>query len=57
MKLALQLARHTQGEVLTSPADRGRYATDASIYQVMPLAVFVPRDTADVKTALDIAAT
>ena len=52
--LAAQLVRHTQGEVLTSSADRGRYATDASIYQVMPVAAFVPRDAADVKTALDI---
>ncbi len=54
MTLAAQLARHTQGEVLTSSADRGRYATDASIYQVMPVAAFVPSDAADVKTALDI---
>jgi FAD/FMN-containing dehydrogenase/Fe-S oxidoreductase len=52
--LAAQLARHTQGEVLTSSADRGRYATDASIYQVMPVAAFVPSNAADVKTALDI---
>ena len=52
--LAAQLARHTQGEVLTSSADRGRYATDASVYQVMPVAAFVPRDAGDVKTALDI---
>jgi FAD/FMN-containing dehydrogenase/Fe-S oxidoreductase len=30
-------------EVLTSRFDRGRYATDASSYQVMPQAVVVPR--------------
>ena len=53
-KLAKHLAAQTQGEVLFSPADKGRYATDASIYQVMPVGVFVPRTTADVKTALDI---
>ncbi len=52
--LAAQLSRHTQGEVLTSAADRGRYATDASIYQVMPVAAFVPRHAEDVKAALDI---
>ena len=53
-RLAARLAAETQGEVLFSGADRGRYATDASIYQVMPVGVFVPRMAADVKTALDI---
>ena len=53
-KLAQNLSRQTQGEVLFSSADKGRYATDASIYQVMPVGVFVPRTTGDVKTALDI---
>ena len=53
-KLAVTLANETQGEVLFSSADKGRYATDASIYQVMPVGVFVPRTSDDVKTALDI---
>ncbi|HSV36743.1 MAG TPA: FAD-linked oxidase C-terminal domain-containing protein, partial [Ramlibacter sp.] len=53
-KLAQRLASQTQGEVLFSPADRGRYATDASIYQVMPVGVFVPRSSEDVLLALDI---
>ena len=52
--LAKRLRLHARGEVLFSAADRGRYATDASIYQVMPLGVFVPRDAADVRLALDI---
>ncbi len=53
-RLAQQLMRETRGEVLFTPADRGRYATDASIYQVMPTGVFVPRTADDVATALDI---
>ena len=53
-QLAKDLAAQTQGEVLFAPADKGRYATDASIYQVMPIGVFVPRTTQDVQTALDI---
>ena len=53
-QLAKNLATQTQGEVLFSSADKGRYATDASIYQVTPVGVFVPRTTDDVKTALDI---
>ena len=52
--LAKRLRSDTQGEVLFSAADRGRYATDASIYQAMPLGVFVPRDADDVRVALDI---
>jgi FAD/FMN-containing dehydrogenase/Fe-S oxidoreductase len=53
-RLATRLASETRGEVLFSAADRGRYATDASIYQVLPVGVFVPRSTDDVKLALDI---
>ncbi|MES2971985.1 MAG: FAD-linked oxidase C-terminal domain-containing protein [Pseudomonadota bacterium] len=53
-RLAQRLAAETQGEVLFSPADRGRYATDASIYQAMPVGVFVPRSVDEVATALAI---
>nr|MDP2190316.1 FAD-linked oxidase C-terminal domain-containing protein [Rhodoferax sp.] len=53
-RLAARLTTETRGEVLFSPADCGRYATDASIYQVMPVGVFVPRSADDVKLALDI---
>jgi len=53
-RLAQRLARETQGEVLFSAADRGRYATDASIYQVVPLGVFVPRTAEDARIALDV---
>jgi FAD/FMN-containing dehydrogenase/Fe-S oxidoreductase len=53
--LAEDLRHHTQGEVLFSDADRGRYATDASIYQQTPLGVFIPKTRLDVKTAVDIA--
>ncbi|MBI5277150.1 MAG: FAD-binding protein [Burkholderiales bacterium] len=52
--LARRLASETQGEVLFSPADRGRYSTDASIYQVTPVGVFVPRSAEDARIALDI---
>ena len=53
-QLVQRLRRHTQGEVLASLADRGRYATDASIYQCLPLAVLVPRSEDDVAAALAI---
>src|SRR4051812_3406451 len=54
-RLADRLATETSGEVLFDIASRGRYATDASIYQVMPTGVFVPRTPEDVARAIDIA--
>ena len=53
-RLAARLRAETQGEVLFSTADRGRYATDASIYQVMPVGVFVPRHAEEVPLAMAI---
>ena len=54
-RLATQLRRHTQGEVLFDAASRGRYATDASIYQIMPAGVFVPKTAQDISTAITLA--
>jgi FAD/FMN-containing dehydrogenase/Fe-S oxidoreductase len=54
-ELASRLRRGTTGEVLFDRASRGRYSTDASIYQVEPVGVFVPRTEDDVAQALAIA--
>ena len=53
-RLAERLERETEGEVRFSAADRGRYSTDASIYQIEPIGVLVPRTTADVEAAMAI---
>ena len=53
--LALRLQREMQGDVLFDAASRGRYATDASIYQVRPIGVAVPRSETDLAIALDVA--
>ena len=53
-RLAARLRTETEGEVLFSAADRGRYATDASIYQVTPVGVFVPRHAHEVPIAMAI---
>ena len=53
--LAARLRAALKGEVLFDAFSRGRYATDASIYQIDPLGVVVPRDKADVQAALAIA--
>ena len=47
-----RLERQIAGDVLTSPFDRGRYATDASIYQIIPSGVVVPRRFSDVEATL-----
>jgi FAD/FMN-containing dehydrogenase/Fe-S oxidoreductase len=54
--LAARLRREVQGEVLFDAAARGRYATDASIYQIEPVGVVVPRTEEDAVIALQIAA-
>jgi FAD/FMN-containing dehydrogenase/Fe-S oxidoreductase len=38
-----RLAREITGDVFFDPFNRGRYATDASFYQIMPAGVVVPR--------------
>jgi FAD/FMN-containing dehydrogenase len=53
--LARRLRAETRGEVIFDAASRGRYATDASIYQIMPVGVFVPTTPEDVATALAVA--
>lgn len=52
--LASRLKRETRGEVLFSPGARARYSTDASIYQINPIGVLIPRSPDDVTTAVDL---
>src|SRR5215468_2260213 len=53
--LAARLRREITGDVLFDPFDRGRYATDASFYQIMPAGVVVPRSVDEALRALAIA--
>src|SRR5207247_11166887 len=53
--LARRLAREIEGEILFDPAGRGRCSTDASIYQIDPVGVVVPKTEQDAKIALRIA--
>ena len=52
--LAARLKRELRGDVLFDAASRGRYATDASIYQIEPVGVVVPRTEEDALAALAI---
>jgi len=54
--LAARLRREIDGEVLFDAASRGRYATDASIYQIEPIGIVVPRTEDAARVALEIAA-
>ncbi len=53
--LARRLRRETRAEVLFDPFSRGRYSTDASIYQIVPVGAVVPRSADDIRTAIRIA--
>jgi len=53
--LAARLKREVRGAVLFDSASRGRYSTDASIYQIEPVGVVVPQTEEDALAALRIA--
>jgi len=52
--LAARLSRAVAGDVLFDAGSRGRYATDASIYQIEPVGVLVPKSADDVRAAIAI---
>ena len=54
-RLAQRLRRVLRGQVRFDAFTRGRYATDASIYQVEPVGVVIPHDEEDVLAAIDLA--
>src|SRR5690349_15438960 len=52
--LARRLKSEVDGEVLFDAGSRGRYSTDASIYQVEPIGVVVPQTEEDALAAFRI---
>ena len=55
--LERRLKAEQVGQVLFDAFSRGRYSTDASHYQIMPLGVVTPRSAADAERALAICRT
>jgi FAD/FMN-containing dehydrogenase/Fe-S oxidoreductase len=53
--LERRLKAEVAGEVRFDPFTRGRYATDASHYQIMPVGVVLPRSIADAERAIGLA--
>src|SRR5690349_17471661 len=54
--LAERLRRELDAEILFDRASRGRYSTDASIYQLEPIGIVVPRTEEAARGAIAIAA-
>ena len=54
-KIEQRLKSAVSGDVLFDPFNRGRYATDASFYQIMPFGVVVPRSMDEALRTLAIA--
>src|SRR5215470_7499770 len=52
--LERRLKAELTGEVLFDRFNRGRYATDASHYQIMPLGVVVPRTIEEAERTIEI---
>src|SRR3979409_582319 len=55
VKFEDRLAREITGDVFFDAFNRGRYATDASFYQIMPFGVVVPRTMDEALRTLAIA--
>ncbi|MFN0051286.1 MAG: FAD-binding and (Fe-S)-binding domain-containing protein [Planctomycetales bacterium] len=54
--LERELRDRLEGEVRFDDMARGLYSTDASIYQIAPVGVVLPKSIDDVRTAVEIAA-
>ncbi|MBI1899612.1 MAG: FAD-binding protein [Planctomycetia bacterium] len=55
-ELSVRLARETSAEVHFDEYQRSLYSTDASLYQIQPLGVVIPKTVADALAAARIAA-
>ncbi|HMC44638.1 MAG TPA: FAD-binding protein, partial [Caballeronia sp.] len=53
-KLADDLRARVSGDVRFDRLSRGLYATDASIYQIQPIGVVIPRDERDIDAVIDV---
>ena len=54
-ELAGELRKRVTGEVRFDPYSRALYSTDASIYQMEPVGVVIPRSTDDVLAVMEVA--
>ena len=53
MKSQISVLKNSlSGDLLDGKFDNGRYSTDASIYQIMPEAVILPKNIEDIKKTI-----
>jgi len=52
-KISKEISSKVNGKTLFDEFSRGRYSTDASVYQIKPLGVILPKDTNDVLSIMD----
>jgi len=55
-KFISALRKSMSGDVLYDDYSLGMYATDASLYQIFPVAIILPKGEADLQTAIKLAA-
>ena len=49
-----ELKSKVEGEVRFDPVSRALYSTDASVYQIQPVGVVIPRNREDIMRSLEI---
>ena len=52
-KIGKEISSKVVGKTLFDDFSRGRYSTDASVYQIKPIGVVLPRDTNDVLNVME----
>ena len=52
-KIGKDLQAKIKGTILLDEFSRGRYSTDASIYQIIPIGVILPKDNYDVVNLIE----
>ncbi len=52
-KIGKEISSKIDGKTLFDEFSRGRYSTDASVYQIKPLGVVLPKDTNDVLSLME----
>ena len=52
-KISKEISSKVEGKTLFDDFSRGRYSTDASVYQIKPIGVVLPKDTNDVLNLME----
>jgi len=53
LKIEKEISSKVNGKTLFDEFSRGRYSTDASVYQIKPIGVVLPKDTNDVLNVME----